>query len=616
MFDSHNQRNILLALSIFLGALLLRVILDLIFFSRSGWFSSHLIEVWFYYGVAQGVRDIFSLSILDPTFLLLRLPGWLFPVGILYQAVVFEAALISALTAVLIFYWLSRSCGRETGLWGGIVFALLPAPVTLSLVNFSHDLVQVPLVVLFFWAAWTAVGEGVKRGRRGPAALAALACLLLGLKIGPLMAGALLIIIIYSIWLFLCRLRKKQLSLWASAVYLLGLVALNYVLYLVMRGPQPGPPTLLKWIAPLAMKFRGIDLMAQVKIRVGDLQPLPRDAFWNRYTLFIFFLPWGFWTAFKKREFFSLTLFCFSLALALVVNRGARLLDLSVVVLTALALSNWKKPAAYVTAAAVLMIITLDLVGGVPIYEALDLKVPRILEAVYFGIPFNLKLLWRELHSSLAEAGFHPNPMRLKCAWLFAGFFALTIIWAFLLRIKKRWPVVMVLPVIAFLQGYWVLLAANPSSDQIEYEAYRWLNDRSRPGEKIFAAWNQGYFIGAVTHLDPITTPERIDLSVSRLYWEEEAAAARDLRRRGVTYVHVSSRYFGITSVNEKNDTFTMRGNTIIGPQPVFIQRFSRMRRALLFRLIYEPKTLRFFTPIYEKIDPEKKVMIRIFKVK
>ncbi|MDP8215319.1 MAG: hypothetical protein P9M10_09025 [Candidatus Euphemobacter frigidus] len=594
MFDSSKQRKVLFALAIFLVAFLLRLVLDLVFFSRFGWYSSHLIEIWFYYGVARG---IFTLSIFDPTFLLLRVPGLLLPGAILYHAVVFESALISALTAVLIFFWLNQWADRGTGLWGGMIFALLPAPLTLSLASFSHDLVQVPLIVLFFWASGTAIRRAKRPGRRATAAVLAVICLLLGLETGPLMAGALVIVILYCLWRLFCRLLGGNLSLWAATLFLIGLFLLNYGLFRIMKVH------LLEWIAPLAMKFRGIDLMAQVKIIVVDLKPLPRGAFWSRYTLFIFFLPWGFWMALKKREFFGLSLFCFGMALALVVNRGTRLCDLSVVMLTALGLAHWKKTATLVTVVTVLL------------YLAINLLSPEIATRLYVGIPYSLSQLGETIGRTLADPVFRPNPVLLRCGWLFAGFFVVTIIWVLLLLWKRSWPVFAVLLIIAFLQCGWVLLGTRTGSDQVEYEAYLWLNDHSQPREKIFASWNQGYFIEAVTHLVPIATTAQIDLSLSRLYWEEEEDAVRELIGRGVRYIHVSSRYFGITGVDQKNDTFNMRGNTSIGPGPDHIRRFSQMRRTFLFRLIYEPKKLRFFRPIYEKIDPEQKVMVRFFEI-
>lgn len=586
MSGLYNQRKGVLALYVFLGAFLIRGILDVIFFLRYGWFSSHLIEVWFYYGVAQGIHH---LSFFDPTFLLLRLPGWIINGPVLYQVVVFEAALVSALTAVLIFFWLDRQIGLEAGWWGGFVFAFLPAPITLSLANFSHDLVQAPLMVIFFWWAGMAID---RRAGRIPAAIGAGVCLFLGMKIGPLMTGALIIILLYGIWAALRRLFGSIISPVGFVVALICLILLNYGFYLISNLH------LLEWIAPLAFKFRGIDLMAQIKIQVGDLQPLPRDALWNRYTLFIFFIPWGIWTAFKKRDFFVFILLIFSLALALVVNRGARLLDLAVVILVARALAGWTRTSVIVT------------IVSVVIYIAVELISPGLLRGVYLGIPYGLKFLWGSIIKFLTVPDIH-----LDCARLFAGFFVAAVLWAFFFRGKGRRLFWLVAGFVILLQGKWVLTASRTSSDQAEYEAYQWINDHSKIGEKIFAAWNQGYFLGSLTGLVPVTTPEKIDFDLSRVYWMEEAAAAQELRRRGVKYVHITNRYFGITGVNEKNDTFTMRGNTIIGPRPDHIRRFSRMRKTLLFRLIYEPNTLSYFKPIHEKLDQEQDLLVRFFEV-
>ena len=78
---------------------------------------------------------------------------------------------------------------------------------------------------------------------------------------------------------------------------------------------------------------------------------------------------------------------------------------------------------------------------------------------------------------------------RLGLAGVISGSFFLVFLWAFLLRPgRKR---LLWLPVIctAFIEASWVMLAVTTSSHQLEYDAYRWMNGRSRPGEKIFAAW-------------------------------------------------------------------------------------------------------------------------------
>lgn len=587
------RKKSILAAYIFLLAFVLRVALNLIFFIRSGWFASHLIEIWFYYGVARGV---FSLSLLDPTYLLLRTLGWLLPSGILYQAVAFEGALISALTGVFIFYWLSGRRGRKCGWWGGVIFALLPAPLSLSLANYSHDLVQVPFVVLFFWSATGFVnweGGVKKRAVRG---LLATVFLVLGIKVGPLMAASLLVVILYFGWRALQTLFQERLSLPAALLYLLFLLVANLILLHIMKAH------LLEWVSPLAEKFRGIDLASQIKIRVGDLQPLPPNGLWNRYNLFIFFLPWGLWVSFRKREFLALSLFLFSLVLALTVNRGARLLDISVAVLGGLAFSHWSSKARFLT---VLLLI---------IFLAVQVLSPASAKSLCLELTPEFSSAWKALAGVIGGKSLPPGiGFGLLLSFIMICFLLLVPAWSFSLAVRKKWLAALMLFLTVLGEGSWVILAGSTSSDQVEYEAYRWLDEHSQEGEKIFAAWNQGFFIPAVTHLEPITTPDRIDFDLTRIYWESEEAAWKELKRRGVSYVHVSTRYFALTSVDRERDIFNMRGNTIIGPRPLWIRRFSRLRRAFLYLLNYEPRKLKYFRLIYNKFDPRMRIGVRIY---
>ena len=116
--------------------------------------------------------------------------------------------------------------------------------------------------------------------------------------------------------------------------------------------------------------------------------------------------------------------------------------------------------------------------------------------------------------------------------------------------------------------------------------------------------------------LTPITTPDRIDFELTRIYWEGEPEAWRELKKRGVKYVHVSTRYFGLTSIDSARDRFSIRGNTIIGPRPAHILRLSALRRTFLYRLRYDPGGLDFFKVIYSKFDPEMKVGVLIYELK
>ncbi|MCX6349531.1 MAG: glycosyltransferase family 39 protein [Candidatus Aureabacteria bacterium] len=581
-------------LFLFLFAFLLRAALNFYFFLSSGWFSSNLIEIWFYYGVAQGA---FPLSPLDPTRWLLKLLFVLVPAGALYQAIAFSGALLSAGTAVLVYLWIRRSASEKAGVWAGLIMAVLPSSLTLCLANFSHDLVQLPMVVLF-WLALTVASRASARTPRLGAALAAAILAVLGIAVGPLMAAAVIGFLFYLVWLAFRAACSGKPSGRAVAVFTAALVLVNAVLYLVMNEH------LLRVLAPLAVKMRGIDLAAQVAITVGDLQPLPPESLWNRYNLFLFFIPWGLWIAYRRRDFFLLPLFFFALALSLAVNRGTRLLDPIIAALIAPGWANWSWNGLKATAGTMIAILGMNLIPA---------SIWNIPGTLRLDIPLRSALA---LFTDFRRLFSGPAPLRqhVLIALLIVAFLALAVAWLFSLRSRRRWlaPLLFILTLAG--EAGWVLIsAAQPASEQLEYEAYRILDERSRPGEKIFAAWNQGFFIPSVTHLTPITTPDRIDIPLTALYWADETEAYEELKRRGVTYVHVNSRYFGLTGVDPVRDSYSMRGNTIIGPRPDHIRTFSRMRKTFLYRLNYEPETLRLFRMIYDAFDPDRQIGVRIF---
>jgi hypothetical protein len=581
-------------LALFLFAFLLRAVLNLYFFLTYGWFSSNLIEIWFYYGVARGV---FPLSPLDPTRWILRLTALLVPSGALYTATAFAGALVSATGVVLVYLWIRRAVSEKAGLIAALITAVLPSSLTLCLANFSHDLVQLPMVILF-WLALAAAERSAAGRERWILGAAAAFVALIGLAVGPLMAAALIGALFYLDWLVFRAARSGRPTALATAVFAASLLLATAVLYLLMRDH------LLDLIAPLAEKARGIDLRAQVEITVGDLQPLPPDSLWNRYTLFLFFIPWGLWTAYRRREFFLLSLFLFGMALSLAVNRGTRLLDPIVAALIALGWANWSRNGLKATAATMLLLLVPNLFPASlgALARGLRLEIPLV------------KLLPLFSDTGALFGGPFLARQRVVIGLMILFFLALAAAGTLALSSRRRFFFPAFFALVAAAEAGWVLLSASlPSSEQLEYDSYRALDERAQPGEKIFAAWNQGFFIPAVTRLAPITTPDRIDIGLTSFYWAEEKEAYDELKRRGVKYVHINNRYFGLTAVDPARDAFSLRGNTIIGSRPDHIRTLSRMRRTFLYRLNYEPETLTLFRTIYDAFDPQRQIGVRIF---
>jgi len=428
-------------LALFLFAFLLRAALNLYFFLTYGWFSSNLIEIWFYYGVAQG---IFHLSPLDPTRWILRLAAFLVPPGVLYPATAFAGALVSAAGPLLVYLWIRRSVSEKAGLRAGLITAVLPSSLTLCLANFSHDLVQLPMVILF-WLLISAAERAPSSRDRWIHFVAATVVAAFGLAVGPLMAAALVGVLLYVPWRAFQATRSGSPSEGAAAAFAAGLIVVNSVLYLLMRD------RLLDLLAPLALKARAIDLRAQVEITVGDLQPLPPDSLWNRYTLLLFFIPWGLWVAYRRRDFLLLSLFLFGTALSLAVNRGTRLLDPIVAALIALGWANWSRNGLKATASAMLILLVPNLF-------------PSSLGALARGLRLEIPLakalpVWSNL-----SALFVGPPLvrqRVVIGLMILLFLALAAAGIFILSSRRRFLSFGVFALVAAAESGWVLLSAS-----------------------------------------------------------------------------------------------------------------------------------------------------------
>jgi len=561
-------------LLLFFLALAVRLGQDWYFFLLHGPQAAHLIEVWYYLGVAEGVE---SLSPLDPTGWFLVLLGELARGKSLYHLVVGGAAVLSSLAAVAISLWVGLDFDRRSGTWAGLAWVVLPAPLTLCLANFSHDLMQGPLLPLLFFCFLAVFAPSRRRWIwLLPAALLAGG----SLAVGPLAFGALAALLLAALAEAVAFWSWRRWGYWIGW----SLAAAGCGVFVVLFHYH-----WLEWLAPLAARFRGIDLVAQVKIGVGDLLPLPPNGLWNRYGLFLFLVPWGVWRSLRVRRPFPIILFAVALGLSLSVNRSARLLDLGIVALAGAALADPARRRAWLTAAFAAVVLGLNLLA------------PAAASSVRLEMPFREQLL-----------GLPPRATPVLATWLSAW---LALPWALSpIFLKDRWrPWAFLVP--AALSCAWVLGAARTASDQVEYDLYRELDRVIPSGAKVFAAWNQGYMIRALTDLDPVATPENIDYGINRHYWEDEETAWQGLRSRGVEFIRISTRGFGVTWTDRAADRFGMRGNTIIGPPPAHITRLSDLERTLMFRLHYRPESLRLFRLIGSRLDPVHGIGVRVFEL-
>jgi len=157
----------------------------------------------------------------------------------------------------------------------------------------------------------------------------------------------------------------------------------------------------------------------------------------------------------------------------------------------------------------------------------------------------------------------------------------------------------------------------TPKSTQGEYDLYHWMNRNLARSGKIFVPWSDGYMAEAVSGLPSILSPENIDFSLPRYYWSPEAPAADEFLRHDIRYVVISSKYFKLLAVNKKTGEYQYRfsPDIVYQPQQLGIKTLPALRETLLFRMLYDPGSLKRFVPRYSVRDEEEDTGYVVFEV-
>ena len=146
-------------LVVFLVSLVVRLLLDLFFQLRFGVYAANHLEVWFYVGVLEGFK-LPAGGVYDPTVWFLRLVGLLFPGGLAFYGVLLSAAFLSSLTAYLVYVLVRELYDVRSGFVAGLVYGGMVEPLGLSMSGFTHDHLQLALMVASMVFAVKAVKSG------------------------------------------------------------------------------------------------------------------------------------------------------------------------------------------------------------------------------------------------------------------------------------------------------------------------------------------------------------------------------------------------------------------------------------------------------------------------
>ena len=338
----------------FLFALSARLLVTVIFFLRWGFHSAGGIELWYYYGVAKGTFDLYSVW--DPSWWILRALGALFPGEALLSSVHCAASLTSSLNAALFCLLVSKLHDKRTGLLAGLIYGSMAQPIFNSAATVTHDVFAYPFLILSLLGA-VMLFKSTGRARLLFAGVC-LCSLFIGAHIGPAVLVAAGALCVFLAWQGVKALacpgaRGGQI---AFAVYLAGIIAAAIIVYYFVM------PGLMEKVYDLAMATRGVDVRAQIKAGAGDLLPASPGDYWLRFNFLLFFLPIGLYMAFKKGDALCWGLVVCGFLASLAADRGTRFLAFGVALTGALAFIDWRTIYGWVLAA--VMGLAVGFLGG------------------------------------------------------------------------------------------------------------------------------------------------------------------------------------------------------------------------------------------------------------
>lgn len=584
----------LLALIVFLFGLLQRVFVSIVFWEKFGWHASHLTEVWFYSKMAAAPRPLGSSK--DITLYLLRLVGLIFPQEGLMNAVSILAAVLSSFTGVVIFYLVRNVviASKREGKYDNFIplaaaffYTGISSAQALSIISFTHDLLQMPIIlgflasVIAFLNRSKALG-GLKKGLRKSwyYLLIALVLAYFGYNLNPVFFIAIPLLIIYLIFRLLPPKKEKaerkgpfaylkniDPQIYFYVILLLVMIFARYVFY----------DQVLQTFNSFLLKYRNIDLIHLLGQNSKDMVPTAMDKkFIDIYAL-LFFVPFGFYAAYKHREGIAPTLLIISYFVSVTVDRGSRLLNIALAMIASYAF--WYKKKFYILdyVMAGLLILVFFINPGTDILRSYD-------KVIFVLLP--LAILWA-YKIYFQKYDKVQNPKIYKTAIL----------------------TLLLLPSLLslFLYKYWF----NPALTEGEYQMAMWINKNTQAGERIFFNWGEEHYYDFLTHLVPINDLAGTKIDRDKIYWQPQNQAVAYARAHEIKYFLVNSNDFAVFQVPDSDQV----GYKFRGAPPADLPT-ERLVSAFIYDLIYKPGEQKQVIMLHEEIDPATEKWIRIYAIK
>jgi hypothetical protein len=546
------------ALSVFSVSLAARLILDAWFQLRFGAHAVNHVEAWFYTGVLEGTM-LPANGVRDPTVWLLRAVGAFLPSDAALYGVFLASALLSSLTALALYFLASELYDRKCAFAAGLVYGGMVEPLGLSMSGFTHDHLQLLLIVAGLYSLVRAFREEGLRRLVCVFACALVVCL--GLQISEVM--------------------------WVGAS-----MAFAYACFRIIDAAYGGKGhdlyrlyLILLVLALLAFRLLGagiieerLGVLPQGRMGSADVTPMSITTFWFSYNVLLFILPFGILSALGRKDVFGLSLAAAGFMLASVMSRGARVADLGVALLAAYALVDWDSKAKTIS--------------------IFSKKARLKTTAAYSAFTF------------IAMSAVTGLPVGYTAAFLLSGV-------AFIIMLSAsggRTGTVLSILVLSGLAVNVVYIHSVYSlrvASEAEYRILKGVGD-GPGGGKILTSWDKGYMAEAVSGLEAASTPGGIDRRMHDLLWMPERQAALNLRLAGVRYVLLTGDNFNVGRGEDGRMGFSVGGGLVFEPESR--PKMGYVDRIALFRLRYN-STAGYFRLLSAETDPATSVQAMLYEV-
>ncbi|MFQ6089480.1 MAG: hypothetical protein ACE5K0_11355 [Candidatus Methanofastidiosia archaeon] len=556
-----------LAIYIFLTCFTARVLLGMLYIKRYGLHATPLQETYFYFGVSN---KTFELLPFDPTFWILRSLGLVLPERLLYFGVVLSATILSSLAPVLVFFLVRELHEKSIALASSLIFGFMIEPLASGILIFSHDIVQVLILIFILYLTIR-----IKKSRTFKEKTTYTPFLLLFIFLSsqvnmvvfviPLILFCYFIYHIFSPFAGRLGISDKRYFLY-YALFLIFLFVL--VRYLIFSNLM----VVMDFMSSLSLRTRGIDLVNQLLAGSPDLLPADLSEFWGKYNVLLILLPFSLYGCYLKRDALSLSVFVVGLSSSLIFSRGTRVLDIGVAMLSPLAFYFLRREHLkyLVTSALAALIIVFFMVAPVLVVEKISfLYISPLLIALLFIIAF--------------------QRFNLR------GALSLTL-----------------LIFILFNTLYFSLVFTEPQVSEAEFQAMSFL--REQDDGKVLVNWGLGFFVEAVSGLEPTASPTNVNFDYQRILLSSEENVLQVLMEGNVRYIIVSDRRFKLF-LNPITNQLDIYMDPSFSPFLRGDVTFSEIKNFLIYKMLYEERELKNFKLIFEIKDEKTGYVVRIFKV-